>query len=106
MATQRSTVEFVLDQLEPLNVRARAMFGEYGIYCDEKFVAMVCDDVLYVKPTAAGERLLAGVPLAPPYPHAKNHYGIPGDRLDDREWLQEVFRATAEALPAKKPRKR
>lgn len=39
MATRKGTSEFVLDQLDPLNVRVRAMFGEYALYCDEKTVA-------------------------------------------------------------------
>jgi TfoX/Sxy family transcriptional regulator of competence genes len=31
MATEKATVDFILDQLAPLPVRARAMFGEYGL---------------------------------------------------------------------------
>ncbi len=27
------------------------MYGEYGIYCDGTFVAVVCGDRLYVRPT-------------------------------------------------------
>ncbi len=38
MATSKDTVAYVLEQLEPLDVRARAMFGEYGFYCDNKIV--------------------------------------------------------------------
>lgn len=32
----------------------RKMFGEYAIYCDAKVLALVCDNQLLVKPTAAG----------------------------------------------------
>ncbi|MFN8591125.1 MAG: TfoX/Sxy family protein [Thermomicrobiales bacterium] len=107
MPTEKETVAFILDQLAPLPVRARAMFGEYGLYCDEKIVALICDDTLFVKPTAAAERHFTPADLAPPYPGAKDAYAVSGDRLDDREWLQTVIRETAALLPApvKKPRK-
>ena len=50
MATSRSTTEFILDQLSAVpNVRVRKMFGEYALYCDEKVVALICDDQLFVK---------------------------------------------------------
>ena len=51
MSTSKETVARILEQLEPLDVRARAMFGEYGLYCDEKIVGLICGDVLFVKPT-------------------------------------------------------
>jgi TfoX/Sxy family transcriptional regulator of competence genes len=34
------------------------MFGEYGLYSSGKMVALVCDDALYVKPTAAGRAFI------------------------------------------------
>jgi len=55
MSTSKETVAFLLAQLEPLDVRARAMFGEFGAYCDEKFVALVCDDTFFLKPTDAAD---------------------------------------------------
>ena len=42
MSTSKKTVASILEQLEPLDVRARAMFGEYGLYCDEKIVGLIC----------------------------------------------------------------
>lgn len=35
MSTNKETIAGILGDLAPLAVRARAMFGEYGIYCDE-----------------------------------------------------------------------
>src|SRR3954462_681644 len=102
MATEKATVDFVLDQLAPLPVRARAMFGEYGLYCGEKFVALICDDTLFVKPTAISEQFFTNADLAPPYPRAKDHYVVSGDYLDDCDWLQEVISRTAELLPVPK----
>ncbi len=102
MATNKETVSYILDQLAPLPVRARAMFGEYGVYCEDKFVALICDDTLYVKPTAISSTFFDAADLAPPYPGAKDHCVVSGDRLEDRDWLQEVFTRTTEMLPAPK----
>jgi len=102
MATNKQTVDFILDQLAPLPVRARAMFGEYGVYCDEKFVALICDDTLFVKPTAIATEFFDEDDMAPPYPGAKDHYVVLEERLEDSEWLQAVIGRTAEALPVAK----
>ena len=108
MATEKATVDFILDQLAPLPVRARAMFGEYGLYCDEKFVALICDDTLFVKPTAISQQYFTDADLAPPYAGAKDHYAVSGDHLDDSAWLQEVIARTTELvpLPKKKAKKK
>ena len=102
MATEKATVEFILDQLAPLPVRARAMFGEYGVYCDEKFVALICDDTLFVKPTAISDQFFTDADLAPPYRGAKDHYAVPAALLEDSERLREVIAGTAELLPLPK----
>lgn len=106
MATSKTTVEYILDQLTPLPVRARAMFGEYGLYCDEKIVALICDDTLYIKPSPISDALFVVTEMAPPYPGAKNYYVVPEERLEDRAWIQEVVARTAASLPAPKPKKR
>ncbi len=107
MATSKETVAHILDSLAPLPVRARAMFGEYGLYCDEKFVALICNETLYIKPTQIAAEFLTDDHLAPPYDGAKDHYAVPADRLDDREWLQSFVARTASelSLPKKKPGK-
>lgn len=105
MATRKETVEFVLDQLDPLPVRARSMFGEYALYCDEKTVAFICDDTVFMKPTDVAEKLLGPDTLAPAYPGSKLYYAIPGDQLENREWLQDLVQRTADILPAPKPKR-
>jgi len=106
MATKKETVAHILDGLAPLPVRTRAMFGEYGLYCDEKFTALICNDTLYVKPTAIAGEFVSDDHLAPPYDGAKDHYAVPADRLDDREWLQSFIARTAAELPPPKPKKK
>ncbi len=105
MATSKETVAAILAALEPLSVRTRAMFGEYGLYCDEKFTALICNDTLYVKPTAIAGEFVSDDHLAPPYDGAKDHYAVPADRLDDRKWLQAFISRTASELPPPKPKK-
>lgn len=100
MATSKDTVAYVLEQLEPLNVRARAMFGEYGFYCDDKIVGLICDDTVFVKATPASD----GMPEAPPYPGAKDSRVADAALIADSERFRELIQATADALPAPKPK--
>ena len=81
------------------------MFGEYGIWCDGKIVALICDNKLFMKPTEAGRAFIGNVVEAPPYPGAKNSFLIE-ERIDDKEWLSELVRLTDNELPAPKPRKK
>lgn len=49
--------EFVLDQLSALpDVRARAMFGAHGLYCDGKFFAILDEGRLFFKTDAQTEK--------------------------------------------------
>ena len=103
MASQQSTVDHILEQIEAAgSVSARKMFGEYGVYCDGKIVALVCDDQFYLKPTPAGRALLGEVDEKPAYPGAKPSFRIDGTRWDDADWMSELVRITAAALPMPK----
>ncbi len=105
MASEISFVEYVCDQITDAGqIAFRKMFGEYAIYCDGKVVALVCDDQLFVKQTPAGRALIADAVEAPPYPGAKPHFLIE-ERLDDREWISRLIRATESELPEPKPRR-
>ncbi|KAA8884049.1 TfoX/Sxy family protein [Nocardia colli] len=106
MSTDKATVAGILEQLEPLDVRARAMFGEYGLYCDDKLVALIADDHLFVKPTAVATGYADESWLAPPYPGAKDYYRVPAPRLADTAWLGEFVQRTAEVLPVRVPKSR
>jgi len=103
MATKQSTVDFILDQLVSVgNISARKMFGEYALYCDGKVVGLVCDDTLYIKITEQG-KIFAGTYYQEGYAYkgAKMSMLIDGDRIEDREWLTELVRVTAENLSKK-----
>ncbi len=106
MATKQSTIDHLLDQLSSLpNVRARRMFGEYTLYCDEKVVALVCDDQLFVKITPTGRKLVGSqYEEGKAYPGAKPSMMIGAEFIDDSEQLCALIRITAAALPAPKPK--
>jgi TfoX/Sxy family transcriptional regulator of competence genes len=107
MSTQQRTIDFLTDQLSAAPaITTRKMFGEYAIYSVGKVVAFVCDDQLFMKPTAAGKQFLGEVDERPAYPGSKMYFWISGERWDDAEWLCELIVVTANALPEAKPKKR
>ena len=106
MATQQRTIDYLIEQASGAGtVSAKPMFGEYGVYVDGKMIGSVCDDQLFVKPTASGRVHAEPVSDVPPYPGAKPQMLIEADRWDDAEWLGELLRVTAAELPTPKPRK-
>lgn len=104
MATAPGTIEYLCDQLAGSgDIRARKMFGEYMIYCNDKPVLIVCDDRPMVKMLPVLEPLLKDRPTAPPYEGAKDHYVLDPD---DRETLREAVRLAEEVTPVPKKRKK
>ena len=83
------------------------MFGEYGLYCDEKIVGLVCDNTFFLKPSPAAPMLGIHLVPAPPYPGAKDYFVIGAAIVEDDEQFRRVIQATADALPAPrlKPKK-
>jgi TfoX/Sxy family transcriptional regulator of competence genes len=106
MASALDFVEFVADQMQEAGtISFRKMFGEYAIYCNGKVVALVCDNKLFVKPTVGGRSFFGDLVEAPPYPGAKMYLLIE-DKFEDREWISELVRITADELPEPKPKKK
>ena len=81
----------------------RKMFGEYALYLNGTVVAFVCDNQLYVKPTAEGRAVLGQVSEHSPFPGAKLYFRI-DDELDRRELIQRLLRVTAVAAPKARPK--
>jgi TfoX/Sxy family transcriptional regulator of competence genes len=76
------------------------MFGEAAVYLGDKVIGLICDNQLFVKPTEPG-RAKIGAPIeAPPFPGATNWF-LMAD-LDDPEFLADLVRTTAAALPSPK----
>ncbi len=107
VATKQENIDDLLDCLGGAgNVTAKKMFGEYCLYLDDKPVALVCDDRLYVKSTDAGRELVPDAPEGPPYPGAKPHIVFPPEQWENRKALCRLLKATFDALPRPKPKKR
>jgi TfoX/Sxy family transcriptional regulator of competence genes len=106
MASDLGFVEYVCDQMRDAGaVRYRKMFGEFAVYCDDRVVALICDDCLYVRPTPGGREFIGEPVEAPPYTGSKAHFLIEG-RIDDREWLTTLTVITAREVPTPKPKRR
>lgn len=110
MATDAVTIDLLLERLgtRGASYTTRRMFGEYCLYREGLPVALICDDILFVKDTAEGREEVARgclVEFGPPYPGARPHLRLSPDTWDDGEWLRHVLDVTARSLPPPKPRK-
>ncbi|MFS6826801.1 TfoX/Sxy family protein [Cyanobium sp. ATX 6F1] len=104
MATDPDTVTYICEQVNlPGELTQRKMFGEYALYLAGKVVALVCDNDLYVKPTAAGRQILGTPVELPPYPGAKPYFRV-RDEIETPAALQQLLVATAQELPLPKPK--
>ena len=105
MASDYGFVEYVCDQLAAAGmITVRKMFGEYCVYCEGKVVALVVNNQLLVKPTAAGLAFYGDGPIGHPFPGAKGWFAV-GERLDDTAWITQLIRITEAAVPTPKERK-
>ena len=105
MASNREYLDFILDQLLPLQgVSYKAMMGEYILYYRGKTVGGIYDDRLLVKPTASARRLLPEARSELPYEGAREMLLV--ENVEDRAFLTRLLDAVAEELPAPKKKGR
>jgi hypothetical protein len=106
MATQKETIDFILEKLgHSTRFTARPMFGEYALYADGTVVALVCDNLLYVKILAGSQQLDPLCERGNPYPGAKEHFLVEEVQLSTIPNLPAILFATAEEVKSKKKRK-
>jgi DNA transformation protein len=107
-------VEFVAEQLAPLGeVRPRRMFGGWGVYVDDVFIAIVAGDTLWLE-VDDGNRAdydAAGAPAFRPFADREmvmSYREVPADVLDDRTAIVEWARKAMEAArrSGTKPKRR
>jgi TfoX/Sxy family transcriptional regulator of competence genes len=104
MASDEEFVKFLAEQMENAGaIRYRKMFGEYALYCNEKVVAFVCDNKLFIKPIDAARSYIGDVVEAPPYPGAKMYFFIE-DQFENKEWLSGLIQIMEKELPTPKPK--
>lgn len=98
-ATQ-DAVDDLVEALQPLNVRARAMFGGYCFYVDEKVTGLICDGRIFVKRSLSDDLLQESAELAPAYPGAKDSWRLPEDALRrDPDRIRQIIEKVAATLP-------
>ena len=106
MASDQNFVDFVIEQISNAGaITTKKMFGEYGIYADEKIFGLICDNKLFIKPTIAGREFIGDVVEAPPYEGAKPSFLIE-EKIEDGDWLSELVRVSLKDLPEPKPKKK
>ena len=104
MASNPDFVQYIADQCSGAgNIEAKKMFGDFGIYCNDKIFGLICDNGFYLKPTEAGRKLLRSEDMRPPYDGAKPYFYI--EDVDDRDYLSALVHATCAELPAPKLKK-
>jgi TfoX/Sxy family transcriptional regulator of competence genes len=106
MASQQQFVDYIIEQIDiPEQITFKKMFGEYGLYMDDKMFALVCDNQLFIKPTLSGREYIGEVLEAASYDGAKPCFLIE-DKMEDRAWLKKLVEITVKELPAPKPKKK
>lgn len=104
MASRPEFVQYVADQLAAAGeITYRKMFGEYGMYCDGKIFALICNDQLFVKITEAGKSLAPELDKVLPYEGSKPYFLM--EDVDDKESLTQFVIETCKELPMPKPKK-
>lgn len=96
-------VQYIIEQASQAgDVRARKMFGDYCLYCNDKPVGLICDDYLYLKPLKQLDSVLRedDRQMRPPYDGAKPHYVITD--VDDADYVSLLVKTVVENLPSKK----
>ena len=101
MASSKEYLDLILEQCEGLS--ARAMMGEFVLYYGGKVVGGVYDNRLLVKPTESAKKLMPGAPMELPYEGAKEMLLV--ENMESSTFLQNLFAAIAEELPAPKKKK-
>ena len=82
MVASNGFADFLREQLAPLGrVTMRRMFGKTGVFCDGLMLAMVRDDVLYVRVDDGNRTAFKEAEAFPPLNYAKK-----GSTIDLAFW--------------------
>jgi TfoX/Sxy family transcriptional regulator of competence genes len=104
MSSDQKFVDFIIDQINiSERITSKKMFGEYGLYFENKLFGLVCDNKLFIKPTISGRAYIKNPVEAPPYPGAKPSFLIE-EKMEDHVWLKKLVMLTVYELPEPKPK--
>ncbi len=101
MASSKGYFEYVSKCLSALDkVAYRAMMGEYIIYYDGKVIGGIYDDRFLVKKTKSSLKLMPSASREIPYSGGSEMLLV--DRIEDKEFLAQLFNVMYRELPAPK----
>lgn len=101
----REQLEELFGRLGP--IRVKAMFGGYGVYCDELFFAVVIDGDIGLKVDKENEAAFADAGCTPlvyrrtKEPMPMSFWSVPADALDSEEAMRPWARLALDAAVRK-----
>lgn len=112
MRVKSSLASYVAEQLAPLGrISSRAIFGGVGVFIDERLLAIVMGEKLYLHTDKSNldDYVARGMQQFKPYPNAfdltTDHHEVPQDVVNDAEqlrvWGERALSAAVEAARAK-----
>lgn len=107
MAASKSYRDYVLEELGKVTaVRARAMFGGYGIYAHDAMFALISsEDILYLKVDDVSRPTYEAVEM--PQFHKMPYFQLPIEVLENDEQLESWVKTSVDiAVRTKKPKKK
>ena len=90
MASTKEYLDFVLGQINGIDIAYKKMMGEYLLYKNGVLFGGIYDDRLLIKPTEKAKELLPNAEYATPYDGAKPM--IFCDFVDDSEQLTDFIK--------------
>ena len=104
MASSRSYLDFILDQLSEIDeITWRKMMGEYILYYRGKIVGGIYDDHFLVKPVKSAVAMMPNAVMERPYEGAREMLLV--DNVENRDFLKELLEAIFNELPTLGERK-
>ena len=101
MSTTKEYLSYAAEQLSDLKeISFRPMMGEYVLYYKGKVAGVLSDNRLLIKPVKTAVEMTDNPVFEIPYPGAKPMLLV--ERLDDKEFLAELFLAIYDELPEKR----
>ena len=104
MASSKEYLDFILEQLSPLDdITFRKMMGEYIIYYRGRIIGGIYDDRFLVKPVKPALAMMPDAERQLPYEGAKEMLLV--SNVDDREFMCSLLEAMLPELPVPKKNK-
>lgn len=83
------------------DITSRKMFGEYGLYKQDKFFGLICQNKLFLKATEELQKLLQDDGVRPYEGAGSGYYHIP-EELIETEKMKKLITASLDFVPKKK----